>query len=207
MPRKRDEKIHRERTEQILAAARSVFGQRGFAEARMDDIADEAGISKGTLYLYFKSKQDIISGLLVATFEVFREGTTALLEDDRPVHDILLSYTRQTAIYMQEDASISNIAYDYYAAAARQPEMKAFLRDYFRDYRTILTKILNKGIEQGEYTPFDTGEAATLLIAQLEGLTLLWFTDPETVHLERLSIRAINTFFDGLTHKDVGEDA
>src|SRR5436190_13966359 len=47
------------RTSEILAAARTVFSKKGFHDATIDDIADEAGVAKGTIYLYFKSKQEI----------------------------------------------------------------------------------------------------------------------------------------------------
>ncbi|MCU0463299.1 MAG: TetR/AcrR family transcriptional regulator, partial [Anaerolineae bacterium] len=56
----------KERREQILQAARTVFAQRGLAEARMDDIAQVSGLGKGTLYLYYKTKDDLVVGLLEA---------------------------------------------------------------------------------------------------------------------------------------------
>ena len=58
-----------ERKSQIIAAAEDVFTQKGFDEARMDDIAEETGLSKGTLYLYFKSKDDIIIAILDRIFQ------------------------------------------------------------------------------------------------------------------------------------------
>src|SRR5574342_415095 len=58
-----------ERKSQILNAAEDVFTQKGFEEARMDDIADETGLSKGTLYLYFKSKDDLIIAILDRMFQ------------------------------------------------------------------------------------------------------------------------------------------
>ena len=47
------------RPEEILSAALEVFGEVGFAEAKLDDVAQKAGISKGTLYLYFDSKEEL----------------------------------------------------------------------------------------------------------------------------------------------------
>ncbi len=51
----------KERRSQIIEAATAVFAHLGFDKARMDDIAKKSGVSKGTLYLYFESKDDIIS--------------------------------------------------------------------------------------------------------------------------------------------------
>ena len=55
-----------ERKNQILQAATNVFSRLGFHKARMDDIVEESGLSKGTLYWYFKSKDDIVSALIAA---------------------------------------------------------------------------------------------------------------------------------------------
>jgi AcrR family transcriptional regulator len=56
--------VSEERRNQILEAAMAVFARQGFEQARMDDIAQQVGLSKGTLYLYFKSKDAIISAIL-----------------------------------------------------------------------------------------------------------------------------------------------
>ncbi len=62
------------RHSQILEAARHVFARRGFAEASMDEIAQSAGVAKGTLYLYYRSKQDLYRASL-------REGLFALCSE------------------------------------------------------------------------------------------------------------------------------
>jgi AcrR family transcriptional regulator len=58
-----------ERKDQILNAAERVFTRKGIDLARMDDIAEETGLSKGTLYLYFKSKGDLIIAILERIFQ------------------------------------------------------------------------------------------------------------------------------------------
>ncbi len=57
------------RKDQIMNAAEEVFSQKGFSDARMDDIAEETGLSKGTLYLYYKSKDDLIIAILDRIFQ------------------------------------------------------------------------------------------------------------------------------------------
>ena len=60
--------VSEERKDQIMNAAEDVFTQKGFSDARMDDIAEETGLSKGTLYLYFKSKEDLVIAILDRIF-------------------------------------------------------------------------------------------------------------------------------------------
>ena len=57
--------VSEERKEQILDAAAEVFSRKGFDKARMDDIVEKTGLSKGALYWYFKSKDEIFEALVV----------------------------------------------------------------------------------------------------------------------------------------------
>src|SRR4051812_24710326 len=60
-------RLPEERPRQILAAALSVFGERGLAAARLDDIAKRAGLSKGTIYLYFPNKEELFREMVRTT--------------------------------------------------------------------------------------------------------------------------------------------
>ena len=74
--------VSQERKQQIMDAALKVFSREGLHTARMDDIAEEAGLSKGALYWYFNSKDKIIASLLTTFFDrefskiVFFDGAT-----------------------------------------------------------------------------------------------------------------------------------
>ncbi len=64
------------RTSELLSAARTVFSRKGFHDATIDDIAYQAGVAKGTVYLYFRSKQDIY-------LDALRDGIQTLLDEMR----------------------------------------------------------------------------------------------------------------------------
>ncbi len=199
MPRKKDPDIQAARQAQILTAARTIFAEQGFANARMDDIAAACGLSKGTLYLYYKSKDDLIFGLLQASFDDLLQGLTALLEQtDQPVAARFLGYADAMSHQMSADASLLNIAYEFYAVAARQPLIRGYLSHYFSDYRHQIAALLAQGVAAGEFAPHDIEAAALLLVAILEGLTLLWFTDAAHVDLERMLTYGLQQFFKSL---------
>src|SRR5580765_6630918 len=81
-------RLPEERPGQILAAALEVFGERGLAAARLDDIARRAGVSKGTIYLYFPNKEElfremirhIVVGQLEAAERAVSESTASATE-------------------------------------------------------------------------------------------------------------------------------
>ena len=198
MPRSKDQALHNQRQQQILEAARKVFAEKGFANSRMEDVALEADLSKGSLYMYFKNKDDLIGGLLLATFDDSLAALRLLIVEDGHPKDILIKHMQQWADYLQQDASTISIAYGFYSVAAYQNHIRDFLRGYFAEYRNILGELFKQGIERGDFAPFDTSIAAILLIAQLEGVVLLWFTDPDTIQLDYLLTRCVETFFDNL---------
>ena len=74
-----------DRPQEICAAALEVFAAKGFAAAKLDDIARRAGVSKGTLYLYFKDKEELFRAVVRAAVVPNLEAmTAALAESDRP---------------------------------------------------------------------------------------------------------------------------
>ena len=72
-----------ERKNQILDTAAKVFARHGFHQARMDYIVQESGLSKGAIYWYFKSKDEIITALLERFFEPEMEEAQTLLQTEQ----------------------------------------------------------------------------------------------------------------------------
>ena len=95
--------VSEERKQQILEAAIAVFARLGFRAARMDDVAEQAGLSKGALYLYYKSKDAIIAALLQHLFaQEFKQLQTLVESESKGlVVEQLLILTRQLASMMQ----------------------------------------------------------------------------------------------------------
>ena len=85
------------RESEILAAARRIFARDGFEAALVDDIAAEAGIAKGTVYLYFKSKTDIYTAALREDLEALAEIKQDRLAGAKGLHDKLVAFA--TAIF------------------------------------------------------------------------------------------------------------
>lgn len=197
MSPKRD--VSAERKTQILKAASVVFARKGFAEARMEDIAEECGLSKATLYLYYRSKDDLIAGLMISTFREQMQGLRMLLDMDGTVRERLMAITQALVAVIQQNTDWLSISFEVYAVASRQPNVREFLKEYFAEYRNALAQLFRQGIERGEFLPFNTEHAAIALVALLEGLFLLWITDPDAVAVAEIAPNAIRFLLDGLT--------
>lgn len=195
MPRTADPNIRKHREHQILQAAHDIFAREGFDAARMDDIADATGLSKGTLYLYYKSKDDLIVGLMKTTFTDWVMQLRELAHVKETTEMRLMDYAQTLSKSIHQNASTFNLTYEFYAVATRQPAIRSLLQTYFAEYRRGLTTLFEQGIQQGEFATFNTEQAAIMLIALLEGLMLLWFTDPDTINLEKIISTALRDFF------------
>lgn len=173
-----------ERTSQIITAAEDVFTKKGFAEARMDDIAEETGLSKGTLYNYFKSKDDLIIAILDRIFQrefrVFDETDFSNMSATETVNLFVDTVAKDIKLMLR----LMPIAYEFLALAFRNKTVQKALKVYVNRYMNILVPIIENGIASGEFKEVDPKEVAIAMGAVLEGTILIWVYDKSLVDPE-----------------------
>ena len=189
------------RKNQILDAAMAVFARSGFHEARMDDIVQESGLSKGTLYWYFKSKEEIITAISQRLFATDIEQVESLLKAEGTVSERLQQLMRDRVQGLQEMSGMVAILFEFYAAALHQDSVRQFIQVYFQNFYELLVALIQQGIERGEFRPVDAIAAATALDAVFEGLIVRWLIDPDTVQWASLGEAAIRFMLDGLKRR------
>ena len=189
------------RRNQILDAATKVFVRQGFQHARMDDIVEESGLSKGTLYWYFKSKEDIINAILRRLFTGDLEKLESLLESEGTASERLIQLTNDRVIGLKHMSSLVPIIFEFYAVAVHQQWVQQFIGEYFRHFRSLLEHLIQQGIDRGEFRPVDPTKTAISFASLYEGLTLHWMMDPQAVQWEILSENSIPMLLDGLKVK------
>lgn len=166
-----------QRTQEVLNAAIKVFARLGFHKARMDDIAQEASVSKGVLYFYFKSKDAIIEALLK---QIFSRSLNMheLFQKEGSVRDHLLELTDTFGREVQMMKLLLPVAFEFYSLAGRNKTVNEFVGNYYREMITELGKLLGQGIATGELqSDLDTTQTARTIISLFEGLTLLWILE------------------------------
>ena len=193
--------VSAERKNQILDAAMVVFARSGFHEARMDDIVQESGLSKGTLYWYFKSKEEIITAISQRLFATDIESVEGLLKAEGTVSERLQQLTRERVQGLQELSDVVAILVEFYAAALHQDGVRQFIKTYFQNFHELLVALIQQGIERGEFRPVDATAAATALDAVFEGLIVRWLIGPDAVQWTSLGEAAIRFMLDGLQHR------
>ena len=187
-----------ERKSQIIAAAEDVFTQKGFDEARMDDIAEETGLSKGTLYLYFKSKDDIIIAILDRIFQrefkAFEQMDLSTISATEAINLFVDTVSKDIKIMLR----LMPIAYEFLALAFRNKTVQKALKVYVNRYMDVLVPIIENGIASGEFKEVDPKEVAIAMGAILEGTILIWVYDKSLVNPEENIRSGIKLFLEGV---------
>lgn len=187
-----------ERKAQIINAAEDVFTQKGFNEARMDDIADETGLSKGTLYLYFKSKDDLIIAILDRMFQREMKQMEGLDQADLSAADAIWKMTEAVTNNILGFVRLVPIVYQFLALAFRNKYVQKALKKYINQYIDTITPIIERGIKSGEFRKVNAREVAIAMSAIIEGTLLLWVYDRDLVEPEKHIRSGIKLLLEGV---------
>ena len=190
--------VSEERKNQILDAAMETFSKVGFHKARMSDIAESSGLSKGSLYWYFESKNDLIVNLLARVFEPELKDLGDLLTDPRPVDDRLLAYAERGADDMIKMLKWMPLVYDFIALAFRQKTIKGTIKKYYQQNMVILESLIQQGLDSGELVADSAKDAAIAIGAIMEGTVVLWIYDPEQIDIKTHIMTNMNFLLNGL---------
>ena len=150
---------------EIATAALTLFSERGFAATRLEDVAQRAGVSKGTLYLYFPTKEDLFRAVLrqdlVPSLQAMEatvashQGPTGLLLRQIAEHMLQILGTNLTAIPklgLAESGNVPAIA-QVYADEVVRPAM------------ALLTGVLQRGMDRGDFRQIDPRSAIPSFVA------------------------------------------
>jgi AcrR family transcriptional regulator len=156
------------RPAEIVAAALAVFVERGFAATRLADVARRAGVTKGTLYLYFESKEALFKAVVRETIvPCIAEGERLAETHTGPARELFIRLVHGWWKLIGE-TSLSGIPKLMLAEAVNFPELARFYSDeVVRRGQRLIGSVLERGIRSGEFRPIDVAIAARLVMAPL----------------------------------------
>ena len=164
------------RPPEIVAAAMDVFAERGFAAARLEEVASRAGVSKGTLYLYFPSKEELFKAVIrAAILPNLQQAEALVAAAGGPCFPVLERLLRMVArlIATTRMAVIPRLVI---AEAGNFPELAAFYhREVIRRGFGVLAALLRRGIDSGEFRPVEVDPTVRLIVAPLL-MSAVWRT-------------------------------
>jgi len=191
---------------EILMAAMRVYAEKGARNARVADVATAAGVGKGTIYEYFRSRDEIlieafhlvIGDMERAVGDVMQASTdpeTKLKEITRASFDAL----------MQFPPDMVEIYLDFWAEGIRQGDAEGRLgidlKSMYEQFRSVIAAVLDEGIAAGVFRPMNTRLVASNLMAILDGLQLQFIIDRNAFDQSRMADETIDLLLEGLRAK------
>ena len=191
-----------EKARAILRAAAKVFAQAGYFNAKVSDIARAAGVADGTVYLYFKSKDDLLSSVFsVAMEEFLARARTELTEilDPRErlrrfahLHLALLEQERDMAIVFQVELRQST------------KFMEQFSTTYLADYFKIIREIIEDGQRRGLFRQQLNSQVVTkVLFGALDEMATNWILSHNQYKLTAMVEPVLDIFFNGVSETPI----
>jgi AcrR family transcriptional regulator len=172
--RKQRERERRRR--QIMNAARKVFSSKGFTKTTMEDIAREAELSPGTLYLYFKNKDELYASLSVEVLEHLYQKLKRVYVREAQDPKVRIDYLKQTlyAVYEVDPLILLNLFHLQSSDILRNlaPPMLTTLRDLSQKSLEIISKIFAEGMETQEFIDKQPETLSEILWALFSGVVL-----------------------------------
>lgn len=181
----------------ILRAATQVFAQRGFFNAQVADVAKAAGVAAGTVYLYFRSKDDLLVSLFERTMkDAIAEGRAALVGAVDPRERL----SRIARLHLERLGRDRDLAVVFQVELRQSTKfMERFSSSYLREYLGIIREAVEAGQANGLFRrDVSATAAAKILFGALDEMATNWMLSRRTYPLEDEAATVIDLFLNGV---------
>ena len=190
----------------IIEAAMKVFAQKGFANTKMADVAEAAHIGKGTIYEYFKSKEQIFEFVFNHFMESMETSVArAIFKITDPVEKIKVIFLSWADMIAAHTSDIVEIMLDFWAEAVRKKDDKQLgivkLEQIYEDFRMIIKSILDEGIRLAKFKPINTFYTASVMLGAMDGLMIQWIMNKNIFDVRKATEHSVNVFLTGICVK------
>jgi AcrR family transcriptional regulator len=192
---------------EILHSAMQVFAKKGVVNTKMIDIATAAKVGKGTIYEYYRSKEEIFASAYIYFFSMTKSMVQqGLSKENDPIAQLELILKISLDAFMHLGEEYADIMMDFWAEGIRTKNQNLLdainLKGIYADYRKMIQQILEDGIKKGVFKPMDTICTASVLIGAFDGILLQWIMDRKAINLRKAPTVLLNGFIDGIRKRD-----
>jgi AcrR family transcriptional regulator len=158
---------------ELLDAALSLFVNKGFSATKVEDVAASAGVSKGTLFLYFSSKEDLFKAVIRANLADHFPAWNQEFEEFQGTTHAMLEYAMVSWWQRIGSTDASGITKLVMSEANNFPEVVQFYdQEVIRPGHELFQRILQRGIDSGEFVVFNTEQAVHSLVSAILYVTM-----------------------------------
>ena len=172
--------------DELLTAALRIFARRGYRRAGVDEIAAEAGYSKGVLYWHFPGKENLLLALLDERIDAPMRDMVALLESAPPERDMSVEASREFARRLSRERDAVLLDREYWSLAIRDPELRAHYAERQTELRGALAAALEARARHlgTPDLPMPAEDVARIVMSIIGGLAVDELIEPGSVRPE-----------------------
>jgi TetR/AcrR family transcriptional regulator len=170
--------IAHEKEKLILDAAENRFARFGFSKVTMDEIAQDIGLAKASLYYYYPTKENIFRAVVAREQDEFLEHTKGILHQLNPAREKLKAYVRQRIALGNQLLNLSAPNSTFWQES--KPGFKDLFVSFSRQEMNIITAIVSEGEQNREFEVVSPGKTAELILHVLQGLRLRFLQATQT---------------------------
>ena len=195
-PSKR-EQMREERRQKILDSALAVFSQKGFHASNVSDVAAHAGVSQGTIYWYFNSKEELFDAAIMGFFAGFGAEMGAILQEGGTATAKLRALANSMDDFVVNAQQVFGVFLGYWASSQDRQGSAKFWVDLLHEYTGGVVSIIQEGINAGEFREIDAEALVWAISAAYDGLAAYMMFVPD-INIRRVSRVFIDTLLRGL---------
>tara|TARA_A100001037_G_scaffold302330_1_gene333692 strand:- start:2574 stop:3167 length:594 start_codon:yes stop_codon:yes gene_type:complete len=163
-----------QRKDQIMEAALSVIVENGYDRSRVDDIVATSNLSKGAIYWYYKSKKEVYLSLVDHWVKKYNAGFIDNLEKYNTASAQLKGLFDYFLDQYDNDPAAFKILVEFWSLSGRDKDFNEKLQNVYSDFLEYLVRIIQYGVENGEFRNIDPRITALSILINIEGIN--WFT-------------------------------
>jgi AcrR family transcriptional regulator len=198
-PRRLTRAEQREQTRGCLvAAAAKVFTRRGYDNASLDEVAEEAGLTKGAVYSNFKGKEDLFLATIDTHFEERLQSIKRVMQEEPDEQGTAHAAGMDFMDKLNRDPDYFVLFFEFWAYAQRNPGVKKKFLPRVQRFRSALAELFEaKSDVTGLELPMPTEQLASMLIAMAAGVAMERELDPRSVPDDMYALM-LQFFFRGM---------
>jgi len=198
LPRREREKVRQR--EELLAAALDLFSQKGYHNVSMHEVAERAEFAVGTLYKFFKNKEDLYKALIMAKAAEYHRALKDALSEKKDVPSILLDYVAAKAAFVAGGAATLRLYFAETRGASFNIKagLDRDIRDLYNEVMAKLASVLAGGVKKKVLRKLDPYYMAMALEGMTNAFLLSWLEDPERHSYEGSIPTVMDMFLKGV---------
>jgi TetR/AcrR family transcriptional regulator, repressor for uid operon len=184
--------------EKIIQAAIQSFSQTGYDRTKMEDVAKRLGLSKGTIYLYFASKEDLFLGICEYYLKVMKDRQHTTVFSKR--EDFLLDAEKFYDEFQKLEQGNDRVMLEMVVESSRNHRLRKGMYEHRLKVYDAVVEHLNKHVEKGIIrNDVDTGGLASAFVALYDGLTASKMLGMSEANNKKAWIAMVRAVIDGIT--------